>query len=108
MGEILTATGRASEAEALLREVLEAQRQPASARSAKFASAAAALGACLVAQERFAEAESILLESHAAWTAVGGDTKAKASCAELLVGLYEKLGRPQDAERFRAPASAEH
>jgi serine/threonine-protein kinase len=61
-GRILTKTGRAREAEPLLREGLAIQRE--SARRTDATLALGILGECLIAQKRYAEAEPLLVESY--------------------------------------------
>jgi serine/threonine-protein kinase len=63
LGRILDKTGRSREAETLLREVLEIQRQKG-VRPIDRAIAAGILGECLMTEKRYAEAEPLLVESY--------------------------------------------
>jgi len=64
------------------------------------AAARGALGASLVAQRRYAEAEPLLVESFAAG---GGHSAGQA--AARLVRLYEAWGRPEKADAYRGVAA---
>lgn len=85
----------------MLREAVEGRRNSSFFKSARFASAASALGACLVAQERFEEAESFLLESQATLAELGSEPAATSKAVQRLVELYEALNRPEGEQRWR-------
>jgi tetratricopeptide (TPR) repeat protein len=65
LGRILTRTGRAAEAEPLLRQTLATVEQKLPPHSNATASALGALGECLAAEHRYGEAEPLLKESYA-------------------------------------------
>jgi serine/threonine-protein kinase len=59
-------------------------------------------GGALVALGRYAEAEPILLRSHEALVeGFGAEHSFVANARERLVALYEGMGRPEDAARWR-------
>jgi len=63
LGLVLTRTGRASEAEPLLRAVLAKLEATTSKQSYAVATELGALGECLTAERQYAEAEPLLVES---------------------------------------------
>jgi hypothetical protein len=68
------------------------------------AAARLALGECLARLGRYSEAEPLLLESLAALTALQreGQQLEKADRARhSVIELYEKWGRPLEAEQYR-------
>ena len=59
------------------------------------------LGACLVAQGRFAEAEPLLVGSHRLMLAKRTDRSRETRDAlDRIVQLYAKWGRPEEARRY--------
>ena len=61
-----------------------------------------ALGGCLFELERYEEAESELLASHAAYSSAHGAQHGKPKrVAKQLVALYDALGRPAKADEWR-------
>ncbi len=66
------------------------------------ADARGAIGECLIAQGRYAEAESLLIESYAANKAsqVPGSFRVKESSNRLL-NLYDRWGKPEQAAHYR-------
>jgi tetratricopeptide (TPR) repeat protein len=100
LGRIMTRTGRAKEAEPLLRKVLDMQRSPT--QGLPIASTQNALGECLTTQKRFAEAEPLLVESYTILNARLGprDPRTKEALGRL-VELYDLWGKPAQAAQYR-------
>ena len=62
-----------------------------------------ALGRTLLAEQRFEEAEGILLEAYDQLSDLGGSTSSDTRHAlRSLVTLYEKWEKAAEADRFRA------
>ena len=65
-------------------------------------------GKCLMALERYAEAEQQVLAAYEAVNgALGAEDRRTRTLLERLVELYEAWGKPEDAERYRALLAAE-
>ena len=61
------------------------------------------LGECLMAQNRYEEAETLLLESHTAMNKAMGANDPRVQRAKArLVKLYEAWGKPEEAAVYRA------
>ena len=58
------------------------------------------LGRCLIDQGRYGEAEALLLPIATA----GDEPHSRQWANEALVDLYERWGRREEAERYRAAA----
>jgi tetratricopeptide (TPR) repeat protein len=95
---ILNKTGRSGEAEPLLRETLAVTQQN-SRRPLDVAQASGALGDCLAIQERYAEAEPLLVQSYATLKSVQvpGSPDIKEA-RERLASLYAAWGKPSPIE----------
>lgn len=88
LGLILNKTGRVHEAERLLREAL-AMAQQNSRRSLDVALASGALGECLAAQKRYAEAEPLLIQSYTTLKSVQvPEGPARKEARDRLESLY--------------------
>jgi ATP/maltotriose-dependent transcriptional regulator MalT len=100
LASVLLEKGDLTEAERAQREVLDLLAAAHGADSPQAAYAAVKLARILQQRGRFAEAERLLLEAHAApeGTAHHGGNRAR----EALVELYEAWGRPADADRYRS------
>jgi serine/threonine protein kinase len=100
-GDRLLAAGSAAAAEPLLRESLALLRDAATPLSRRIAGVEIRLGRCLVALERFAEAEPILLRSR---RALEGELEGKSASLQMatgaLVELYQRWGKTQEASRY--------
>jgi hypothetical protein len=69
----------------------------------EIAGAESELGACLVSQRRFDEAEPLLVESYRILLAVRGATAKQTRLAlEHVVDLYKESGKAEKATQFRA------
>lgn len=103
LGLALTRTGRAKEAEPLLRQALDWHRGRAPRKVADIAVAEGALGECLSAQARYGEAEPLLLESYEALKNLQGTDDPEIKLAlRRLVTLYENWKKPDRASEFRS------
>jgi tetratricopeptide (TPR) repeat protein len=103
LGRILSTTGRAREAEPLLREALAVLEQRVPRKSNPMATMLGNLGECLAAQARYAEAEPLLNESYTILKAVHvPQSPVLDEARQRLVSLYEAWGKPQDAARYRS------
>ncbi|MGI9088910.1 MAG: protein kinase domain-containing protein [Chthoniobacterales bacterium] len=113
LGMSLSRAGKPGEAERPLREALDRSGKAIRSGAPDIAIAQSALGEWLVAQARFAEAEPLLVEScetlkasPAKWLETpSGRLDSYQSwrtlAARRAVELYEKWGKPDDANRYR-------
>src|SRR5262249_45112402 len=100
LGQILVKTGRAREAEPLLRHAL-ATRRRAAKRGNYTAVAAGALGECLAAEKRYAEAEPLLIESYEVFKSLHVPmSPAIKRARDRLVSLYTAWGKPAVAKMY--------
>jgi tetratricopeptide (TPR) repeat protein len=102
-GRLRLAQGRLLEAESLQREALSLTTLHHPADHWTVALAQADLGAALAAQQRYAEAESLLAP---AYPLLGPFDQPRA--AATLVALYEAWGKPALAGRYRKSGPAIH
>lgn len=102
VAEILVATGRADEAEPLMREAWDTLGQTLTADSWRSARAASVLGAALAGQGRFDEAEPLLVDSHPVIRGDRGPKHARTrESLSRIVALYDAWGRPERAAAYR-------
>jgi serine/threonine-protein kinase len=100
LGMILSKTGRTSQAEPLLREALSSIQQK-SRRTLDLALASAALGECLIAQRRYAEAESFVLKSYQTLkTEQVPQSPFLKEARERISTLYAAWGKPAEASHY--------
>jgi serine/threonine protein kinase len=102
----LVEKGDAKEAEPFFREALETERKAASETGRDggprlIAAAEGGLGRCLTMLRRYAEAEPLLLSSHAAIQKLS-DVEAQHRAVDKLVKLYEAWEKPDKASEWRA------
>lgn len=85
LGKVLTKTGQSHRGESLLRTVLETRQRIVSKPDSAVAEAMVALGECLLAQKRHAEARRLLTEGHALYADKFGaeDPRTKTALALL-------------------------
>ena len=105
VGRVHNARGRWSEAETLLEPALRPAWEDTSFRSA---SQRVQLGVAWTGLGRFAEAESVLLDSHEVIHAHHGEERGiyEAQVLRALVDLYRKWSRPGATERWEAELAA--
>ena len=93
--------GQPAEAAALLNAVLAFPTEMLPANHRSRAGAKSLLGACLTAQKRYPEAETMLLDAWAAQTKTGIAGRVPARTHQRILDLYVAWGRPADAAAFR-------
>jgi eukaryotic-like serine/threonine-protein kinase len=107
LGRILSTTGRALEAEPLLRDALAVLEPRVPRQSNPMATMLGNLGDCLAAQARYAEAEPLLNESYIIFKTVHvPQSPVLDEARQRLVSLYEAWGKPQEAARYRNQLSS--
>jgi len=101
LSEVLLAQGKPGEAVSLLNAVLAfpVAMLPADHRSR--AGAKSLLGACLTAQKKYPEAETVLLDAWSAQSKSGTTGRGPARTHQRVLDLYEAWGRPDKAAAFR-------
>jgi serine/threonine protein kinase len=93
---------RGAETESLLRQVSAAREKRYPAGDWRIAQAQSLLGAALMAQKQYAEAEPLMVAADRGLKPVPGiQERERAANRERLVALYHALRRPQQAEAFR-------
>jgi serine/threonine protein kinase/tetratricopeptide (TPR) repeat protein len=105
LGEVYQKQGRLDEAEAMLRECL-ALRQKREPNAFLLASTQAPLGRVLALQQKYAEAEPLLLAAYQGLTAhakttPGWGTYCRPDTAGWLAELYEAWGKQDQAAEWR-------
>jgi eukaryotic-like serine/threonine-protein kinase len=94
--------GNAAATEDALRQVLSARQRLLQRGDWRIAQAKSLLGASLLAQARYAEAEPLMVDADAVLRPLpGAQGRERAANRARLVTLYEKLGRPQHAASYR-------
>ncbi len=101
LGQALSAAGKPAEAEKILRQVLARAERLGDQR--RVARARSALGDALYRQRRYPEAESMLLASHAYFSAHSNQGEVyKERTLKRLIRLYRELGRDREASELEA------
>ena len=99
---VYTEQDRAGVAEPLYRRALALRRAALPPEHTQIGEATGALGACLTALRRYADADTLLLESHRVYLAADGAAgNGTRRAARRLVALYEAWGKVAEAERYR-------
>jgi serine/threonine protein kinase len=99
LGRIRVARGDSESAEPMLRQALEMRIADAPAENWIRGEFYTGLGGCLVELGKFEEAEPILLEGLRLYrTAISIAPVYERECLNYLVSLYERWGRPHQAE----------
>jgi eukaryotic-like serine/threonine-protein kinase len=103
MGLILDKVGRIHEAEAYLRQTFDIRTRLLPKGNLGIVKAEGALGECLTMQNRYAEAEPLLLDSYQIFesTTVPNDGR-RTEAAKRLNDLYSMWGNPQKAALYKA------
>ena len=99
LGRTLLRSGRAEEAEPLLRECLETRERTLPAADWLIGSARSGLGECLLAQKKYDEAELLLLSGY---ETLKNDSqcppKELERARDRVARFYEAVGRPDGTE----------
>jgi tetratricopeptide (TPR) repeat protein len=106
LGRCLLGAGKPVEAEAILRECLRL-REETQHDDWKAFDTQSLLGSTLLGQKRYAEAEQLLLSGHAGLkrreaTIPAVHKACLCEAAQVLVQLYEAIGKPFEAAKWRA------
>jgi non-specific serine/threonine protein kinase/serine/threonine-protein kinase len=102
LGDLYHRMGQDARAEGLMREALEGFRAVVGESHPYTLETLGALVQVLVQLDRLAEAEILALESHRLRAErFRADHDLTAQAADVLVEIYEKTGRPEEAARFR-------
>jgi serine/threonine-protein kinase len=100
---VLMETGKCGEAEPLLRRALQMFRQDRPDHPSGFGTQRN-LGVCLARVNQLAAAESLLVDLHQTLHRTAGpDNLYTRWVAKDLVQLYQLLGKPEEADRYRSP-----
>lgn len=103
LGAVLTATGRAGEAEPLLKAALKTREKNLGPYHSLTAVSRSHWGQCLAQLRRFEEAEEAFLAAWQALSASPGTVANRlAELKERLIQLYQAWDRPDQVERWRA------
>ena len=101
LGSTRALAGDCDGAMPILERALDVTRKTMPADHSRLGLAGSSLGACLADADRFDEAERVLLEAQR----ILGQRRTTAEEADAnarhLVALYERLGRPDEANRYR-------
>ena len=102
-GLILAKTGQLNEGENILREAVKIRTESLPKEHYWVALANSALGECLTIQQRYNEAEPLLVGSYESLKTSQGTNNPRTRLAlQRLVELYEKWQKPDLAARYRA------
>ena len=102
-GLILAKTGQREEGEAILREAVKLRTESLPKEHYWVALANGALGECLTIQERYGEAEPLLVGSYESLkNSQGANNPRTRLMLQRLIELYEKWQKPDLAARYRA------
>ncbi|MEM9998599.1 MAG: tetratricopeptide repeat protein, partial [Bacteroidota bacterium] len=99
---VLLDAGRLAEAEAGFRDALDRMGRALPPGHIRIARTTENLALCLQAQERYPEAEPLLLDAYAMYEAADYDA---SRLVERLGAFYEAWGRPSEAARWQARAA---
>ena len=106
LGASLTRSGHAVEGEALLRTALTNFNPVKRALFLVYGNAETALGDCLLAQKRYAEAEPLLLKGYDELRKRWGEPDPMSqAAAQRLEALYTSWNKPGQAKQFAGQAT---
>jgi len=100
LGEMLSNAGQPDQAETLLRECLAGREEVLSRSDWEIANTKGLLGYCLAEKGKFTEAEPLLLAGYDRMVK-GAPASRVAETLDRIIKLYEKWGRPEQAETWR-------
>jgi hypothetical protein len=99
---VLNRTGRAVQAEELIRDSVDVMRETFGTGNINTAFAESMLGESLTAQGKFEEAETLLVSGHEVLRAVPDDTSfIRVDSLVRVCGLYDAWGKEDEARRYR-------
>jgi hypothetical protein len=99
----LLQAGELTAAAPFFRESLQLLEEEGQTDSRRVADLQCRLGRCLMALERFPEAEAFLLGGYRIFEGdLGGKSASVQMAANALIELYEKWNRPAEARRYRS------
>ena len=105
---ILDKVGRLQEAETYLREALDIRTRFLPKGNLAIGKAEGALGECLTAEKRYADAEPLLLDSYHDLTSSHIEKDPRMiEALERLVKFYEDSGNGEELTKYRALLSRE-
>jgi non-specific serine/threonine protein kinase/serine/threonine-protein kinase len=105
LGRLLCQQGRVDEGAPFAEAALKARRADLPPGHKLIGQSELAVGECLFAQKRFAEAEEMLTQAYATLVGKGGAaSRAARDAAATLVRLYEKSGNREKTAAWRAKA----
>lgn len=105
LAEVLRRAGRFAEAESWARRSVELRTQLDATPDAWLISFRGTLAATLSAQEKFEEAEKILLSNLSSLDAMQQDPRNEQllkECCDALLAIYDASGRPEKADAIRS------
>ncbi len=103
LGQLLTDRAIPQSAGLLLHEALEIRRKTLPSGDWRIAEAGSVFGGCLVALQRYDQAEPLLLESYTILKAKRGErNRLTQETVKRLVALYEAWGKPEKVAQYRA------
>jgi serine/threonine protein kinase/Tfp pilus assembly protein PilF len=102
LARVRIARGHGAETESSLRQALSAREHLYPAGDWRIAQAQSLLGAALMAQTRYGEAEPLMLAAATGLKSIPGtQDRERVANRARLVTLYQALGRPHDAASYR-------
>ncbi len=108
LASLLAATGEPEQGEALARQALQILRQFKKPDDWSIADAESILGACLRAQERYQEAEPLLVKGYRILRETRGASSIYTLQARRRIrDLYEAWGKPEQTVEYRDPAKTD-
>ncbi len=106
LGTARALMGDCSGAVPVLERALDVTRKTMPMDHSRMGVVGSSLGVCLAEARRFDEAERVLLEAHRVLELRDTTEDAATANATHLVALYERLGRPEEAARYRSDMRA--
>ncbi|MCA9256568.1 MAG: tetratricopeptide repeat protein, partial [Phycisphaerales bacterium] len=110
LGMMLLKSGRAAEAEPVLREVLKAREDADTPDPWLIALAQSTLGECLTSQKRFDEAAPLVVDSYGVIESSAGEKSHlvayRVDALQRIIDLYDAWEQPARADEWRAKLDA--
>jgi hypothetical protein len=102
LARVQIARGRAAATEPVLRRVIALRERTIEAGDWRIAQARSLLGASLATQGKYDEAEPLMVAAASVLKPMPGlQGRERAANRTRLAALYERLGRPRDADPYR-------